>query len=261
MPARFRMQLGAPFVLTRAPNHSLLALSEGQWKALVERYENNVLFRGYYLSAAVECPVDPTTGRFLVPHALREYAELRPMDEVAIAGIGRAVQVVKRTHYDEALERGEFPTLGQLDLDLDVPRPGEATPYRQRVAHPMGLALVEARGRLDGRAVRRLGATVLRLLKQDPPVVILDARETGETEPALPQLMSLLRGQLEATGVPLLIVAQVAPETVQPAVVFPDIESVLWQMERIRPDEARPRMFAGGAPPEDVDNSDLSDDL
>src|SRR5262245_24259623 len=55
MPAGFRQALGAPFVLTRAPGSALLALSSPQWKVLVDRYESSTLFRGYYLSAAVEC--------------------------------------------------------------------------------------------------------------------------------------------------------------------------------------------------------------
>ncbi|MGV3723915.1 MAG: division/cell wall cluster transcriptional repressor MraZ, partial [Actinomycetota bacterium] len=103
MPAQFRNQLGAPFVLTRAPGQCLLALSAPQWDTLLSRYEHSVLFRGYYLSAAVECPVDETTGRFLLPHVLRDYAELRPMDEVAISGIGRAVQVARRQRWEHHL--------------------------------------------------------------------------------------------------------------------------------------------------------------
>src|SRR3954463_6018647 len=185
MPAPFRNQLGAPFVLTRAPGQCLLALSGPQWDSLVHRYEQSVLFRGYYLAAAVECPVDETTGRFLIPHVLREYAELKPMDEVVISGIGRAVQVAKRARWEEHLKTGEFPSLGQLDLDLDVPRPVETQPYRQRLGRPMGLPVVQCRGRMHGRAVRRLSGSILKLLDERPPVVVLDVRETGETGPAM----------------------------------------------------------------------------
>ena len=80
-------------MLTRAPGQCLLALSASQWDTLVQRYEHSVLFRGYYLAAAVQCPVDENTGRFLIPHPLREYAELKPMDEVAISGIGQRLPV------------------------------------------------------------------------------------------------------------------------------------------------------------------------
>ncbi|MCC2671232.1 MAG: mraZ, partial [Armatimonadetes bacterium] len=195
MPSQFRNQLGAPFVLTRAPGQCLLALSAPQWDTLVNRYEHSVLFRGYYLSAAVQCPVDDTTGRFLIPHVLRDYAELRPMDEVAISGIGRAVQVAKRARWEEHLQTGEFPSLGQLDLDLDVPRPVEAQPYRQQVRRPLGLPVVQCSGRMHGRAVRRLAHTVLKLIEDHPPVIVLDVRNTGETQPAMGLVHTLTRPQ------------------------------------------------------------------
>src|SRR5438067_386784 len=128
MPSNFRQALGAPFVLTRAPGPALLALSSPQWGMLLDRYERSALFRG----------------------------------------IGRAVQVIKRARWDETVQRGEFPSLGQLDLDIEVPRLEESQPFRQRVVRPLGLPLVEAKGRLDGRALRRLAGTLVRLLEESP---------------------------------------------------------------------------------------------
>jgi MraZ protein len=235
MPAQFRTHLGAPFVLTRAPGQCLLALSAAQWDTLVQRYEHSVLFRGYYLSAAVECPVDDNTGRFLIPHVLRDYAELRPMDEVAISGIGRAVQVAKRDRWEEHLKSGEFPSLGQLDLDLDVPRPVETQPYRQRVGRPLGLPVVQCRGRMHGRAVRRLAGTVLKLLEEQPPVIVLDVRETGETHPAMGLVYTLTRPQRMELKIPLWIVAEseLPPDT--GISFFKDLEEVFWHLEELRP--------------------------
>jgi MraZ protein len=239
MPAQFRNQLGAPFVLTRAPGQCLLALSAPQWDTLVHRYKDSILFRGYYLSAAVECPVDETTGRFLIPHVLREYAELRPMDEVAISGIGRAVQVAKRTRWEEHLKTGEFPSLGQLDLDLDVPRPVETQPYQQKIAKPMGLPLVKCRGRMHGRAVRRLAGTVLKLLEERPPVIVLDVRDTGETEPALGLVYTLTRPQRLEHRVPVWVVSESEVPSDQGVTHFPNLEDVLWQLEELRPRKGR----------------------
>src|SRR5262249_25328382 len=134
----------------------------------------------------------------------------------AVAGIGRAVQVVKRDRWEETLQRGEFPSLGQLDLDLDVPRPAEAQPFRQRLGRPLGLPFIEARGRLDGRAMRRLASTILRLLRGArsaspehgaPPVIVLDAREPGEPHTPLPLLASLLQSPLHEARIQLWIVA------------------------------------------------------
>lgn len=239
MPAQFRSLLGAPFVLTRAPGQCLLALSAPQWESLVERYEHSVLFRGYYLSAAVECPVDETTGRFLIPHVLREYAELRPMDEVAISGIGRAVQVAKRARWEEHLNSGEFPTLGQLDLDLDVPRPVETQPYRQRVGRPMGLPVVQCSGKMHSRAVRRLAATVLKLLEERPLLVVLDMRDAGDTPAALGLVYALTRqARLEST-VPLWVVSDGVLPTDEGVTQFHNLEEVFWKLEEIRPRSRR----------------------
>jgi MraZ protein len=247
MPAQFRSQLGVPFVLTRAPGQCLLALSAPQWDSLVNRYEHSVLFRGYYLAAAVECPVDDTTGRFLIPHVLRDYAELRPMDEIAISGIGRAVQVAKRTRWEEHLATGEFPSLGQLDLDLDVPRPVETQPYRQRLGRPMGLPVIECRGRMHGRAVRRLAGTLLKLLEERPPVIVLDVRDTGETQPAIGLVHALTRPQRLEQQVPIWVVSETELPEDDGVTFFPNLEDVLWRLEDLRP---RPRRRVRRADPE-----------
>ncbi len=250
MPAQFRNQLGAPFVLTRAPGNCLLALSGPQWQTLVNRYEDSILFKGYYLSAAVECPVDETTGRFLIPHVLRDYAELRPMDEVAISGIGRAVQVAKRARWEEHLKTGEFPSLGQLDLDLDVPRPVETQPYRQNVRRPMGLPVVQCRGRMHGRAVRRLTSTILKLLDERPPLVVLDVRDTGETHPAMGLVHALTRPQRIEHKIPLWVIAEADLPAEEGVTYFHDLEDVFWKLEELRPRRTRRRRIEPIAPPE-----------
>ena len=235
MPMQFRSQLGAPFILTRAPGQCLLALSTNQWDTLVHRYEDSVLFRGYYLSAAVECPIDETTGRFLIPHVLRDYAELRPMDEVSISGIGRAVQVAKRDRWEQHLSAGEFPSLGQLDLDLEVPRPTEIQPYRQRTRRPMGLPVVWCRGKMQGRAIRRLADTVLKLVEERPPVIVLDVRDTGETQPALGLVSSLTRTQRLESRVPVWVVSEVDLPGDDGITQFRGLEDVFWRLEELRP--------------------------
>lgn len=235
MPAQFRNQLGAPFVLTRAPGQCLLALSAPQWDSLVHRYENSVLFRGYYLSHAVECPVDNTTGRFLIPHVLRDYAELRPMDEVAISGIGRAVQVAKRARWEEHLQTGEFPSLGQLDLDLDVPRPVETQPYRQTMRRPLGLPVVKCSGRMHGKAVRRLTGTVLKLIEEQPPVIVLDVRDTGETQTAIGLVQTLTRPHRIDQKIPLWVISQDELPEDEGISFFHDLEDVFWKLEELRP--------------------------
>jgi MraZ protein len=255
MPAQFRNQLGAPFVLTRAPGQCLLALSGPQWDTLVQRYEHSVLFRGYYLAAAVQCAVDENTGRFLIPHVLREYAELRPMDEVAISGIGRAVQVAKRARWEEHLQTGEFPSLGQLDLDLDVPRPVETQQYKQDVVHPMGLPVIRCQGRLHGRAVRRLAGTILKLVedKPTPPVVVLDVRDTGETQPAMALVNTLTASARARHEVPLWVVSESELPTDDGVTFFRNLEDVFWKLEDLRRPPRRKTRPATATPADEME--------
>jgi len=235
MPSQFRNQLGAPFVLTRAPEGCLLALSTAQWSVLVERYEQSVLFRGYYLASAVECSVDDTTGRFLIPYVLRQHAELRPMDEVSISGIGRAVQVAKRARWESFLKDGDFPGLGQLDLDLEVPRMVETQPYEQTIRRPMGLPVLQCRGRMRGRAVRRLVSTLLKLVDEEPPLIVLDVRETGETQPAMGLVNALTRPLRLEHRVPVWVISGVELPSDTGVTMFRELEEVFWRLEEMRP--------------------------
>jgi MraZ protein len=239
MPSQFRALLGVPFVLTRAPGHCLLALSEPQWDTLVERYKDSVLFRGYYLSAAVKCPVDDHTSRFLIPHMLRDYAEIRPMDEVAISGIGRAVQVAQRQRWEQHVQTGDFPSLGQLDLQLDVPRPTETQPFHQKIARPMGLPVIRCSGRMHARAVRRLVATILKLLEERPPVVIVDVRETGETHPAMEQVLAMTRLARSERRLPLWVVGEGELPTDAGVSFFKNLEELFLHLEELSPRRGR----------------------
>jgi len=230
MPGRFRSVLGSPFVLTRAPGQSLLAVSASQWRAMVERHANSILFTGFYLAAAVECRLDGTTGRFLVPHTLRDYCELHPADEVVIVGIGRAVQIWKRSRWQEASERGEFSTLDRLVEDLDLPHPVETEPFRHRLGRPLGVLLVECRGRFDAGAIPALAETIAGVLAERPSALILDVRETGETATGVQLLLALLRRRLDESGTRLLLVAA-DPELASDGIsLFPDLDSVLWRL-------------------------------
>jgi bifunctional DNA-binding transcriptional regulator/antitoxin component of YhaV-PrlF toxin-antitoxin module len=82
IPGPFRAALGEPVLLTSGPERSLRLLprQDGRWldPALV-----------------FEQPLDPTTGRILVPSALREWAGLRTQDEVAVCGRGLAAAVLR----------------------------------------------------------------------------------------------------------------------------------------------------------------------
>lgn len=232
MPALFRSILGVPFILTRAPGNCLLVLSGPQWETLCRKYEESILFRGYYLAAAVECPVDENTGRFLIPHVLREYAGLRAMDEVAIVGIGRAVLVSRRDRWEDYVRSGEFPSLGALDRELEVPRRAETEPFRQTVLWRLGIPVIQCRGGMrNKRSVNQVASGVMEVLERQPPVVVLDLRETGDTQPAMSLIHTLTRAPRLAAGVPLWVVSDTQLPGDQNVRGFRNLEEVFLNLD------------------------------
>ena len=77
MPGRFLDALGNPFVLTGTQTGCLVAASRPD----LLREPSGV--RGF-----VECRIKDRTGRFVIPSALREYADLHQTGEAAVIGAG-----------------------------------------------------------------------------------------------------------------------------------------------------------------------------
>jgi hypothetical protein len=136
-----------------------------------------------------------------------------------------------------------------LDLDLDVPRPVETQPYVQNVRRPMGLPVVQCSGRMHGRAVRRLAATILKLIQERPPVIVVDVRDTGETQPAMGLVHTLTRPHRLEHQVPIWVVSETELPADDGVTFFPNLEDVLWRLEDLRPrPRRRTRRTAAGAP-------------
>src|SRR5207244_4138454 len=97
----------------------------------------------------------------------------------------------------------------------------------------LGLPLVEARGRLDGRALRRLAGTLVRLLRESPRVIVLDVRQAGEAATAVPLLANLLQPQLQDACSQLWFVGPLDAAANGSLQLFPDLDSVLWKLAEI----------------------------
>lgn len=250
MPSAFRSHLGSSFVLTRAPGQCLLATSCEQWRVLEERYEQSLLFKGYFLSQATECRLDATTGRFLVPHVLRDYAELRPMEEVAICGIGRAIQISTRGRFETFLNESDFPHLGQLEEDLAIPRLVQAGRFRLETHDIRGINAIHCTGRLDAAAVRQLSAAVERAARRSTSMIVLDVRDSGEAPSALGLLFSMTAECRERAEMQLWVVADCPVPAARGVRDFRSIEQLFWSLDESpvsceRPGEASAKLTAG----------------
>jgi DNA-binding transcriptional regulator/RsmH inhibitor MraZ len=130
--ARHRARLGEPFVMVRGPNRCLLAMSTKQWQRLARRNGRSRSFREFFLSSAVEVTADATTGRVQIPVELREWANLHPGTEVAVADVGDAVTIAPRSAWDERMRRLERSLMAALGMGQgpedhhDLPEDDEA---------------------------------------------------------------------------------------------------------------------------------------
>lgn len=99
MPSKFRDQLGQTFILTKGPDGCLWALSDEQWRLILDRASKSIIIQRFFLASAVECKV-AGKGRILVPDVLRKHADIKHGDDVAIIGLGNRVEIWSRRRWD-----------------------------------------------------------------------------------------------------------------------------------------------------------------
>ncbi|WP_324718200.1 division/cell wall cluster transcriptional repressor MraZ [Carboxydochorda subterranea] len=99
IPARFREELGSPFIATRGLDRCLFAFPAREWSAVEEKLRTLPLtqsdaraFVRMLLAGASPVEID-RAGRALIPPHLRQYAGLAPQREVAVLGVGSRVEI------------------------------------------------------------------------------------------------------------------------------------------------------------------------
>jgi MraZ protein len=107
MPNRFLEEIGNPFVLGGHPNGYLVAASSA------ELIHDKTSIRGY-----AECQIRDRTGRFVIPSALREFAELSGSGEATVVGVGDEVEIWNKRRWDSVARMGSAP--GRTPIE-DVP--------------------------------------------------------------------------------------------------------------------------------------------
>ncbi|MDH7568794.1 MAG: hypothetical protein QHJ73_04330 [Armatimonadota bacterium] len=236
MPRRFRERLGTPFILTKGVGGCLLALSRERWDPLVERFGNDsIIFQRFYLAGAVECSPSQRSGRFLIPHPLREFADITPTQEAAVAGVGPAVEIWNKQAWERASKQSRAKADSQLhfELDLEVP-PSE--PFEMRVRSLLGIPVVQARGTLDARAGRALAARMQEVTPEAVRAVVVDLRQTSRLR-AAPAGLRWAVSQQKERGVAVCVLSSDAGAVrflAGHADVFPSLEEALWWLEEHR---------------------------
>lgn len=97
VPAKFREQLGANFVLTRGMDGCLFGYPDSEWQALQEKLAQLPLtkkdartFVRFLYSAATECELD-RQGRINIPKPLMDHAGLAK--ECVLVGVANRIEV------------------------------------------------------------------------------------------------------------------------------------------------------------------------
>lgn len=97
VPAKFRDQLGASFVLTRGLDGCLFGFPQSEWEKLQQQLaqlpltkKDARMFVRFLYSAATECELD-RQGRINVPKTLMEYGELTK--GCVLVGVANRIEV------------------------------------------------------------------------------------------------------------------------------------------------------------------------
>jgi MraZ protein len=97
LPAGFRNEMGASFVITKGLDTCLFLYSQQEWKALsdnlqklsIAKPEARAVVRFFFSGArTLECD---RQGRFLIPVNLRDYAQI--IKDVVIIGVSNRIEV------------------------------------------------------------------------------------------------------------------------------------------------------------------------
>ncbi len=106
VPAKFRTELGARFMVTTGFDGCLYGYSLEEWKSIEEKVKTLPLITGkdarnftrFFFSSAIECELD-SQGRILISPALRAHAELEK--ELVIIGVSSRIEIWSKAKWDE----------------------------------------------------------------------------------------------------------------------------------------------------------------
>lgn len=126
IPAKFREELGATFVVTRGMDKCLFVYPEEEWKQLEEKLKTLPFtkkdaraFTRFFFSGATESELD-RQGRVNIPATLRNYANLEK--ECVVIGVSNRVEIWGKDIWEEYFAESEesFSEIAEGIVDFDL---------------------------------------------------------------------------------------------------------------------------------------------
>lgn len=112
VPAKFREELGATFIVTKGLDKCLFAYTKDEWKVFEEKVRKLPLtnkdvrkFVRFFFSGAVECETD-NQGRIMIPQNLREYAVIKK--EIVSIGVSNRIEIWSKENWIEYNDEENF---------------------------------------------------------------------------------------------------------------------------------------------------------
>lgn len=225
MPTRFLEEIGNPFVLGGTPGGFLIAASDPK------RIDDHAGVRGF-----AECRIKDRTGRFVIPSALREFADLHQTGEAAVIGVGDEVEIWNKRRW-ESQARPPFPQTSAPHHSPEAIYPAAPPPtatVRQKALY--GQPYLEVQGALTLGETDRVLTRLETALRGRPRTIFLDLRAVDTIDAAFLMAMEPLARQLASSGSRLAILTERSDVAMlmerlcgaKYARVFTNLESSLW---------------------------------
>lgn len=124
IPAKFREQLGADFVLTRGLDGCLFGYPQSEWQKLQAKLHQLPLakkdaraFVRFFYSAATECRFDKQ-GRINIPQSLQTHAKLEK--KCVIVGVSERFEIWDEQHWNAyaAQASDQFDDIAENMMDF-----------------------------------------------------------------------------------------------------------------------------------------------
>ena len=108
LPKKFRDELGEEIILTRGYEDSLILVNKGMWEKVASEVINGSFINKnirdtsrFLVGGATEVNIDKQ-GRFLIPEALFEHADLKK--EIVFIGLVNWIEIWDREKWEERLK-------------------------------------------------------------------------------------------------------------------------------------------------------------
>ncbi|HEU4962541.1 MAG TPA: division/cell wall cluster transcriptional repressor MraZ [Bacilli bacterium] len=126
IPAKFRDELGASFVITRGLDHCLFVYPRSEWETIEAKLKTLPFTRAdarafsrFFFSGATECDLDKQ-GRVNIPPTLRDYAKMNR--ECVVIGVSDRVEIWAKEEWDAYClnSADSFAEIAEKLVDLDL---------------------------------------------------------------------------------------------------------------------------------------------